>query len=45
MLGFNTFDDFFVFLPFLIAKTGLQPRLREQVRRVLGDGSEVMFVW
>lgn len=48
VLGFNAFGGFSVFLPFLISevgedKTGLRPRLREEVRRVLGDGGEVGF--
>ncbi|KAL6629700.1 hypothetical protein ACP70R_029465 [Stipagrostis hirtigluma subsp. patula] len=52
VLGFNAFGGFSVFLPFLLGKvgeagdpTGLRPRLREEVRRVLasaGDG-EVGF--
>ncbi|KAL6848499.1 hypothetical protein ACP4OV_021793 [Aristida adscensionis] len=54
VLGFNAFGGFSVFFPFLIAKvgepgdpTGLRPRLRDEVRRVLdaagGDGEGVGF--
>ncbi|XP_062217929.1 probable inactive linolenate hydroperoxide lyase [Phragmites australis] len=52
VLGFNAFGGFSVFLPFLMGKVGepedpagLRPRLREEVRRVLGsrDNGEVGF--
>lgn len=47
VLGFNAFGGFSVFLPFLLADvgdpedpTGLRPRLREEVRRVLQSRGE-----
>uniref|UniRef100_J3L8V1 Uncharacterized protein n=1 Tax=Oryza brachyantha TaxID=4533 RepID=J3L8V1_ORYBR len=49
VLGFNAFGGFSVFLPFLVMEVGkagrgdLRQRLREEVRRVLGDGCDVGF--
>ncbi|KAG8073036.1 hypothetical protein GUJ93_ZPchr0006g41277 [Zizania palustris] len=49
VLGFNAFDGFSVFMPFLIfevgkaGRDGLRLPLREEVRRVLGDDGEVGF--
>ncbi|TVU33695.1 hypothetical protein EJB05_25528, partial [Eragrostis curvula] len=53
VLGFNAFGGFSVFLPFLIAEvgrpgdpTGLRPRLRDEIRRVLleaGGDTEIGF--
>ncbi|CAH8276560.1 unnamed protein product [Arabidopsis lyrata] len=48
VLGFNAYGGFSVFLPYLIGKisgdnSGLQERIRSEVRKVCGSGSDLNF--